>query len=225
MSAAPDEARTEGRPLQLYAITDRQSLAPAAASHAPAWEASLLLQIKEWVAGGVDWVQLREKDLPPAQLLSLARQAAAITRSPGSRTRLLVNGLGPEQALGCEAHGVHLAGGFSAESVRAVCSAGSLVSVSCHSLAELEAARAGGATLALWAPVFGKSLAGREVVAGTGIEALAAACEHAAPLPVFALGGVSVRTARACRAAGAAGVAGIRLFQQTLQEEDWRALR
>ena len=172
------------------------------------------------MAGGVDWVQLREKDLPPAQLLSLARQAAAVVRRSGSRTRLFVNGLAPEHALDCGAHGVHLTEGFSAQAVRAARSAGSLVSVSCHSLPELQAAREGGATLALWAPVFGKFLASCELVPGTGLAALALACEHAAPLPVFALGGVSGKTAAACVQAGAAGVAGIRLFQGG----GWRAL-
>ncbi len=158
----------------------------------------------------MDWVQLREKDLPPAQLLALAGRVAAIVRAPGSRTRLLVNiggatgsaeataSLSPELALRCGAHGVHLPGGFSAETVQAVRSAGCLVSASCHSLPELRAAREGGATLAVWAPVFGKSLDGREVAPGTGLAALASACEHAAPLPVFALGGVSARAAAAC---------------------------
>lgn len=177
------------------------------------------------MAGGVDWVQLREKDLPPAKLALLARQAAAIARRPGSRTRLLVNTPSPEFALDWGAHGVHFAAGFSAADVRAAHNAGALISASCHLFSELQAAREGGATLGLWAPVFGKFVAGQEVIPGTGLQVLAAACAHAAPLPVFALGGVSAGTAGACMAAGAAGIAGIRLFHGVLPDKDWQALR
>lgn len=189
-----------------------------------------MLQVGQWVASGVEWVQLREKDLPAEELLSLARSLAAASRAPGSRTRLLVNGLSAKLARDCGAHGVHLAGGFSAEQVRAARETGCLVSVSCHALPELQAAREGGATLALWAPVFGKAVHGSEVTPGTGLEALAAACAYAAPLPVFALGGVTVSNAGACVTAGAAGVAGIRLFRSTSSwsgaaaGQDWRAL-
>ena len=210
--------------MQRYAITDRRVLAQTAA---------LRSQVEQWTAGGVEWVQLREKDLPAAELAALTQELAAVVRTPGSRTRLLLNlgsaegvGLSPKLALDCGAHGVHLPGAL-AEDVQAAREAGCLVSVACHALPELRAAREGGATLALWAPVFGKSVAGHQVAPGGGLPALAEACKEAAPLPVFALGGVTARNAGACLAAGAAGVAGIRLFQSvpgTPADVDWRSL-
>ena len=166
----------------------------------------------------MEWVQLREKDLAPDALLALTECLAAMTR--GSGTRLLVNGLAMEQALAHGADGIHLPGSNAAATIQAAVAAGGAVSVSCHMLAEVEAAREGGATLILWAPVFGKTVDGREVVAGTGLDALQAACRVAGPVPIYALGGVSVTNAPLCGAAGTAGIAGIRLFHQ----EDWRQL-
>ncbi len=56
------------------------------------------------VAGGVDAVQLREKDLAASELLSLARR---LRRATLGRALLLVNG-SLEVALAAEADGVHL---------------------------------------------------------------------------------------------------------------------
>jgi len=89
----------------------------------------------------------------------------------------------------------------------------SWVSVSCHSLADVESARAAGADVCLFGPVFGKSVDGVEVVPGAGLEALRQACAAAGKdLPVFALGGVTEANSAACVDAGASGVAGIRMF-------------
>ena len=49
---------------------------------------------------------------------------------------------------------------------------------------------------------------------GTGLALLEQACRAAAPVPVFALGGVTADNAADCLRAGAAGVAAIRLMQQ-----------
>jgi thiamine-phosphate pyrophosphorylase len=88
------------------------------------------------------------------------------------------------------------------------------VSVACHTVEEARAARLAGASMVLFAPVFQKRLwnSGGALLPGTGLEALAAACEEAWPVPVFALGGVTIDNAGKCLDAGAAGIAGIRLF-------------
>jgi len=49
------------------------------------------------------------------------------------------------------------------------------------------------------------------------------ACQ--AKIPVFALGGVTVKNAAACLDAGAAGIAAIRLFQENRIDEVVQALR
>ena len=203
--------------MQCYAVTDRSLLAANPGGVA----AALCLQTEQWIAAGVEWVQLRERDLAAGELLTLVDRLAALAHAGSSRTKLLVNGLPPEIAAAHGAHGVHLRGGATVDAVRDAAAAAGYVSVSCHSFDELHAARAGGAALALWAPVFTKVVAGEEVAAGTGLPALRAACREARPMPVFALGGVSARNAAACMEAGAAGIAGIRLFH----EEGWRALR
>jgi len=80
-------------------------------------------------------------------------------------------------------------------------------------LGELEEqAREDGVDAILFAPVFGKSVGGEVVASGQGLDRLRAACQIAGPMPVFALGGVTLDNAEACLDAGAAGVAGIRLF-------------
>jgi thiamine-phosphate pyrophosphorylase len=78
----------------------------------------------------------------------------------------------------------------------------------------------------LFGPVFEKADSSFSAV---GIQALREACRdrHAAnpPVPILALGGVSVKNAKLCLNAGAAGVAGIRLFQQGNLSETVSRLR
>lgn len=192
--------------MQRYAITRRRALLPDPEGA----EAALATQLTQWVASGVEWVQVREKDLTPGALRELVRQLATLTA--GTKTRLLLNGLGPTVARESGADGVHLTGNASAEAVHTAQEEIGVVSVSCHSLGDVDAAREGGATLVLWAPVFGKDVDGAQVQSGSGLDALRQACRTAGPVPVFALGGVTEENAVYCIEAGAAGVAGIRLF-------------
>jgi thiamine-phosphate pyrophosphorylase len=107
---------------------------------------------------------------------------------------------------------------------------GPAISVSCHTVADILAARAANAALAPFAPVFEKTLPGSPALAGQGIKSLAEACSAArrpasqAGLPVLALGGVTLQNAAECAAAGAAGIAAIRLFMSSGGERDWRSL-
>ncbi|MEO8736805.1 MAG: thiamine phosphate synthase, partial [Edaphobacter sp.] len=64
----------------------------------------------------------------------------------------------------------------------------------------------------LYGPVFQKSIADRLISPGQGLEALHCACLAAAPIPIYALGGVTPENTPACLQAGATGIAGIRLF-------------
>jgi thiamine-phosphate pyrophosphorylase len=87
-----------------------------------------------------------------------------------------------------------------------------VVSVSCHTLAEVDAARTAGVTLILFGPVFEKRADGDLISEGTGLDLLRAACAAAAPIPVLALGGITETNTAACLAADASGIAAIRLF-------------
>src|SRR5258707_10813049 len=65
----------------------------------------LLEKIAECAAAGVDYVQLREKDLSIRELQELAHRA--VSALPGaSKTKLLINSL-IDFALGADSHGVH----------------------------------------------------------------------------------------------------------------------
>jgi len=110
------------------------------------------------VAAGVDWVQVRERDLDGAALLALVDSLSAAARDAAQRAgrevRILVNRRA-DVALASNADGVHL--GFDALdviTVRSLLGTDALVGVSTHSAAEARAARAAGADYVHLAPVF-----------------------------------------------------------------------
>src|ERR1051325_3307307 len=167
----------------LYYITDRQQF--------PGTEAEqrrlLLSKISEAAYAGVDYIQLRERDLCARELEKLACECVAAVKSAGNATRLLINSR-VDIALACQADGVHLrSDDIAASEARAVAGTrtGFIVSVSCHTLVEVQAAWSHGADFAVFAPVFEK--AGQ---AGGGLVALREVCA-AAPRFVIALGGVT----------------------------------
>jgi thiamine-phosphate pyrophosphorylase len=179
-----------------YYITDRRSSA-----------LPLVDAIRRAVRNGVEYVQIREKDLHTRELLVLARKAVELTA--GTRTRVLINDRA-DIALASGAHGVHLPShSIKPSKVRSLGIA--TVAVSCHSLAEVRAAEQEGADFVVFGPVFytvSKEAQGEPL----GLDALHQAA-RSVRIPVCALGGVTRRTARSCLDAGAAGVAGISMFQ------------
>jgi thiamine-phosphate pyrophosphorylase len=204
----------------LYAITDRNQLPGSEAERS----AALVELARQWVRGGVDYLQIREKDLSPEELLPLARQIIDAVRSEGAKTKILLNGA-VSLALEVKADGVHLPGNTPPEAAAGAkekyASAGieAILSQSCHSPEEAAAA-AKDASLILYAPVFEK-ITTQSTLTGKGIKALEAACKAASCTPVLALGGVTLQNAQACLNAGAKGIAAIRLFLN----DDWQNLR
>ena len=197
-----------------YAITNRAQFP----GDKDEQSAALLAQADRWAAEGVDVIQLREKDLAAAELVELGRKIVKEIVHRHAVTRLLVNSR-PDVAMAAGAHGVHLtasAGELTPAQVRRLFAAanlpGPVLSVSCHTLAEVIEARAHQVDGILFAPVFEKPLPGQTPLPGQGLDRLRQACAAAAPVPVYALGGVTLRNASCCLEAGAAGVAGIRLF-------------
>lgn len=196
-----------------YAITDRRFFRGDERQRI----ASLLVLAKALSRSGVEYLQIREKDLPPHDLLALTLALRRIL-PVGSIPRLLVNGPA-ELALQAGADGLHLPGGWAATNLsaartlfRAANRPGPLLSVTTHSLPEVYAARAAGADLILFGPVFEKRVRGELLRPGVGLAALAEAAAAATPTPLLALGGLSPANLAACLAAGASGVAAIRLF-------------
>lgn len=183
----------------------------------------LLEQIRELVCSRVDFLQIREKDLPAADLESLAVSICALVRQQGSPARVLLNGPA-EIALRSGCHGIHLPGDATPEDaaqarqIYAQAGRTAILSAACHSLADVEQRR-DRADLLLFAPVFEKVLS-EGALPGLGPAALASAVRASQGKPVLALGGVTAANVPLCMDAGAAGIAAIRLFMTS----DWKAL-
>jgi thiamine-phosphate pyrophosphorylase len=197
-----------------YAITNR-SLFPGNEAQR---QAALIQQTARWAADGIDLIQLREKDLPTGTLVNLARKILQIISLSGGPSRLLINAR-LDVAIAARAHGVHLTaapGELTAAQVRSLYLAAGLpppiITVSCHTLAEVERATRAQADAIVFAPVFEKPLPDQAALPGSGLDQLRSACAAAHPTWVYALGGVTQANAPACLAAGASGIAGIRLF-------------
>lgn len=158
--------------------------------------------------GGCDAVQLREKDLPAAELLPLARAVREVT---GERPLLLNIGAGPREAAqlavarAIGATGVHLPGGAGpVASARAALGPGALVGRSVHSLAEAHAAEAEGADYVILGTIFATASKPGRAPAGL---ALVAEVARAVAVPVIAIGGIAETNVAATLRAGAWGVA------------------
>ncbi len=178
----------------LYLITDRTQLTAGY---------SLFSAVEAALQGGVKAVQLREKDLPAAELLPLARQLRDLTRSYAAR--LLINDR-IDLALAVQADGVHLGGhSLPADVARRLVGPELLIGISTHSCAEISRAAAQGADFVTFGPVYAtpsKAAFG----APQGLQALAKAC-HGSTLPVFALGGMTPERTTEVMRSGAAGIA------------------
>jgi len=202
----------------LYYITDRTAFPGDESSR----RRRLLEKIREAAESGIDYIQLREKDLPPCDLALLAQQAMSAIPETQTATALLINSRA-DIALAVQADGVHLrSDDISPEDLRTIwrkskCGRGRLaranspqdplIAVSCHSPAEVFEAAEANANFAVFGPVFKKKDA-----QAAGLERLREAC--LANIPVLALGGITVENASSCLAAGAAGIGAIRLFQE-----------
>ena len=193
----------------LYYITDRTQFPRTEEER----RERLLEKIAQAASCGIDFVQLREKDLPTRELEYLARAAGEKIGSSG--TRLLINSR-TDVALATNADGVHLRSkDLSPAEVRRIWrlagrNTDPIIAVSCHTEADVAAAKENGADFVAFGPVFEKKESSE--VRASGLELLRVACGYG--IPVLALGGVTLENARECVEAGAAGVAGIRLFQE-----------
>jgi thiamine-phosphate pyrophosphorylase len=207
----------------LYYITDRDQFRGDESSR----RHDLLAKVAEAARAGVDYIQLREKDLSTRELETLAREVIAAVGENSPSTRLLINSR-TDVALAAGADGVHLrADDISPHEVRQVLEVSAhrppptdhfLVAASCHTASDVFRAESEAADFAVFAPVFEK-----KDTQPAGLAALREACR--AKIPVLALGGVNLENAASCLNAGAAGIAAIRLFQENRIEDVVRTLR
>ena len=203
-------------PLLCY-VTDRRSLPKFERRKA---QETLLSKIAAAAASGVDWIQIREKDLSGRDCALLTREALQrAVKSPacnGASARVLVNDR-LDIALSERAGGLHLGETRLPlpETKRFIENRGEredfVIGVSCHSLEAAKSAASDGADYLFFGPVFATP---SKVAFGApqGLERLAEVC-HAVSIPVLAIGGITLAKASDCLAAGASGIAAIRLFQ------------
>jgi thiamine-phosphate pyrophosphorylase len=213
-NAPPRRAINSGQSMLLCYVTDRLFLSKSASQ-------DKLLQHIEWAsAAGIDWIQVREKDLSARELLDFTRRAIAAVNRAAVQKRtpsVLVNDR-IDVALAAGAAGVHLSWSSipPAEAVNWLRDGNApkdfSVGVSCHSLAEAIPAEKAGANYIFFGPVY-ETPAKLSFGAPQGIEKLAEVCRNTA-IPVVAIGGVTEANALSCIRAGASGIAAIRMFQQ-----------
>ncbi len=181
-------------------ITDRRILPP---------DLPLLDVMARNLEAGVEWIQIREKDLCARDLHVLVRRALALPNPKGSK--ILVN-TRVDVALAAGAAGVHLPSGSPAAKLwRAITPLGFLIGASCHSVDEVRAAEQDGADYVMFGPVF-PPRSKESALPPRGLNGLAEAA-RAVRIPVLALGGITAENVQDCVDAGAAGIAAISLYQ------------
>jgi thiamine-phosphate pyrophosphorylase len=178
---------------RLYLVTDRTRTCGR----------PLLDVVEAALQGGVDAVQLREKNLPAAELFSLACTLRELCRRYGAR--LLINDR-VDVALAAKADGVHLpVNSFTPADARRLLGPGALIGTSTHSLAEARAAADGGADFIVFGPLF-DTPSKRPFGSPVGLPALAEVTRSVS-LPVLAIGGMTAQRVEAVRRHGARGAA------------------
>ena len=178
--------------LKVYVITDRKLLP----------EGKFLDGVESALKGGVRAIQLREKDLSPAETLNLAREVRRLTKK--YQARLFVNDR-VDIALMAEADGVHLT--ESSVSVEEVKSRFPqlLVGVSTHSLESAKRAELGGADFVTFSPIF-DTPSKRGYGTPQGLDRLKEVTKEV-QIPVLALGGIKRPNVASVQEAGAYGIA------------------
>ena len=155
--------------------------------------------------GGVDVVQLRDKELDDDDLVAAA---APFRRVCDAHDALFVLNDRPDLVDACVADGVHVGqGDMPLAEARAAVGANRLVGVSTHSRADIEAAT--GADYLGVGTIFATPTKADEAV---GLELVRIAAE-AARVPWFAIGGIDLGNVGALAAAGAWGVAVVRAIR------------
>lgn len=158
---------------------------------------------------GVDFIQIREKDLQDRALYQLTCSIVSLARS--TACRILVNGRA-DIALAAGAHGVHLpSDGLQISKIRPWLPKDFCIGVSVHTMPEIRRACAQNPDYLLLGHVFPtKSKLGYGPP--LGLDYLRNVCSGIS-VPVLGLGGIRPESIGLMLETGAAGIAGISLFQ------------
>ena len=179
---------------KLYLITDRKLFSDQDAFFAA---------IKGALKAGVKAVQLREKDLPTRELLTMAHRMRELTS--GYCAKLFINDR-TDIALCVGADGVHLGQeSMPAYAVRKIAGDRFFIGVSTHSLKEAHIAEEGGADFLTFGPLY-QTPSKLKYGAPVGLEALNKVVGEIG-IPVFGIGGIKPDTISAVMKSGSCGIA------------------
>jgi thiamine-phosphate pyrophosphorylase len=203
VASGPEPA---GAAFRLTLVTDRR-LAPA----------GLPALARDAARAGVDFIQVREKDLSDRALARLVEEVRMAADSGG---RVLVNGR-PDVAEALGAAGVQLPeAGLPVGEVRRAFPR-LVLGASCHGLESARRAEGDGADFVVLGPIFATPGKEGRALGLPGLERVASAVR----IPVHAIGGVGTENVGAVAAAGARGMAAIRVFLTAPADDVVRALR
>ena len=171
--------------------------------------------ISQAIDGGVETVQLREKDLSSVELYNLATDIREITREKGAN--LIINDR-VDIALAVEADGVHLGWqSLDIETVRTMIGHDKMIGFSAHNLQEAKKAEDSGADYVTISPIF-DTVYKDYFVEPLGTEKIGKIKEEI-DIPVIALGGINENNVNGVLENGAYGIA---VISAILQSEDPR---
>jgi thiamine-phosphate pyrophosphorylase len=161
-------------------------------------------QARAALEGGVRWIQLRAKNLPAEAWVAEAVAIAELCRDFGA---VFVVNDSPEVALRAEADGVHLGGDdASPAAARALLGEFAIVGVTLNEPAHVVRFAGVRVDYAGVGP-FRHTLSKQKLAAVHSPKSLAGLIAAAAPLPCFAIGGVTAADWPAVRSLGAHGIA------------------
>jgi thiamine-phosphate pyrophosphorylase len=171
---------------------------------APAGPAEAAALAERLVAGGAGAVQLRAKRASTRETIALARAVRAVVAS----VPFIVNDR-LDVALLVGADGVHLGqDDLSVEDAQRLAAGRLTIGVSTHDLAQARAAARAGADYLGFGPVF-PTATKENPDPVQGVAALAEVVRAVAPIPVVAIGGITIRRAAEVAGAGAAAACAI----------------
>lgn len=154
------------------------------------------------VSGGVDVVQLRDKEMPGGALLELAKQLREVS---AGRALLLINERA-DVALAAQADGVQLGeAALPTSAVRVIMGDASVIGRSIHSVRGACEAAKSGADFLLVGTMFASNSHPGEEPSGPGL--LSRIASAGVTVPMLGIGGISEHNAGAVISAGAGGVA------------------
>ncbi len=167
----------------------------------------LLVNIESLIAQGVRAVQLRQKQLPPADYKTWYSSAAERCQAEGV---LLFANTDIEVSRELQVPALHLSSDCLLQQQSRPASADTVISAACHNLPELQHAESLGLDLALLSPVLptAKFPAEHPLLGWKGFQSLS----QQVSIPVYALGGLQRHELFQARLQGAHGIAGIRAF-------------